>query len=802
MEISYNWLNTYLPHPLSIEDVSIILTQIGLEVEAITLAEAIPGSLKGLVVGEVLTCVPHPNADKLKLTTVHIGEETVLPIVCGAPNVAAGQKVIVATVGTTVHPTDGSPFDIKKAKIRGEVSEGMLCAEDEIGLGHSHDGIKILPNDTQVGTLVNSLYNIPASDYTISIGLTPNRSDANSHIGVARDICAYQTHHTRTQWNLQLPSAAIPVSSNTSLPFDVQVLDAEACPRYAGVTIQNIKVAPSPEWLQNKLKTIGQRSINNIVDITNYVLHEYGQPLHAFDYHKIHNHNIIVKKADEGSTFITLDEKERKLTGQELMICDDVQALCMAGIFGGQIAGVNESTTAIFLESAYFDPKTIRRASLHHGLRTDAATHFEKSVDISMVIPALKRAIDLIIAIAGGELSSDIIDIYPTPIHQKKIHITFNYINKLAGKIFEPAKIKKMLSALGFSIIDESADGLSVTVPSDKNDVSQAADLVEEIIRIDGLDNIEINNQLHIALTNRKSPVSRIWKEKIAIQLTALGFHEIVTNSITNSKYHPDNSNLVHMINSLTSELDVMRPSLLESGLEVLNYNINRKQQDLKLYEIGHIYHQEAEGKYLQASKLGIWLTGNVQGGHWEQKAIKANIFYIKGIVEQLLNMCGVLKYQVDIAANHITYRRGKDVIASIEQVSSEKLKHFEIKQSVYYAQLDMQQLVAATEKINVQYKELPKFPSMKRDLAIVVPQSISFQNIISILEKLKISALTNYDLFDIFESEKIGLENKSLALSFTFQLHEKTLTDIEADAIMQQIMDALEKDAHANIRK
>ena len=633
MEISYNWLSTYLPQPLSIDELSTILTKIGLEVEGYEISEAIPGSLKGLVIGEVLTCVPHPNADKLRITTVSIGNDTILPIVCGAPNVAAGQKVIVAPVGTTVHPTNGEPFAIKKAKIRGEASEGMICADDEIGLGTSHDGIKVLPQDATVGTLADQYFDIPAPDYTISIGLTPNRSDANSHLGVARDVCAYQTHHTSTTWNVKYPETQ-PIVSGNELPIHINIEAPEAAPRYAGVTIKDVKVGPSPEWLQLRLQAIGVRSINNIVDITNFVLHEYGQPLHAFDYNTIAQQTIHVKHLAEGTKFTTLDEKERTLRAEDLMICDGDGGLCMAGVFGGTKSGVTDNTTNIFLESAYFDPKTIRRTSLHHGLRTDAATHFEKSVDINMVIPALERAVQLIEELAGGMVASEVIDIYPTALETKEITIGYYFINRLCGKEFSKASVKNILSALGFTITHENEDEITVRVPSDKNDVHQAADLVEEILRIDGLDNVVIPTDLNISLTTRKNPISRRWKEKMAQYLTGIGMNEIVTNSIVNSKYYPERTDLVRMLNSLTTELDVMRPELLESGLEVINYNANRKQQDLKLYEIGNTYTQQAVGQYTQTSKLGVWISGNITNTSWQGKAVKNNIYYLKGIVE------------------------------------------------------------------------------------------------------------------------------------------------------------------------
>lgn len=800
MEISYNWLSSYLPEPIALEEVSKILTSIGLEVEHIEKSEAIKGSLEGLVIGEVLTCVPHPNADKLRITTVNIGNDTILPIVCGAPNVAAGQKVIVATVGTTVHPTSGESFEIKKAKIRGEVSEGMICADDEIGLGTSHDGIKVLPNDVIVGTLANQYFDIPPCDYTISIGLTPNRSDGNSHIGAARDICAYQTHHTGKTWNLVYPELKT-IPTTAQLPIEIKIEANESCPRYAGITIANVKVAPSPEWLQLRLKAIGQRPINNIVDITNFVLHEYGQPLHAFDYDKVAQKTIIVKHLPEATKFITLDEKERSLRAEDLMICDAEKPLTIAGVFGGAEAGITDDTTNVFLESAYFYPKTIRRTSLHHGLRTDAATHFEKSVDIEMVIPALKRAVALIQEIADGAVASEITDIYPQVLEKRSIAIRYEYINALCGKNYTAESIKTILTALGFVITTEDTETLTLLVPSDKVDVFQPADIVEEVLRIDGLDNIAIPTTLNISINERKAPVTRKWKERIATHLTGLGLQEIVTNSITNSKYYPNQDNLVTMLNSLTTELDVMRPEMLESGLEVLNYNINRKQQDLKLYEIGNVYFKDEKGNYKQTSKAAIWITGLESAASWQAKSKKTDIFYAKGLIESIFKICGITKFQYEFEQNTIVWKRGKDILAKVEAVAPTKLKTFDIKQEVFYAEIDIQNLVDAAQSTVVKYKALPKFPAVKRDLAVVVNKTVTFQDIINVLNKQKFATLKSYDLFDVFESEKIGNDNKSLALSFTFLDAEKTLTDQEIDAMMQQLIKAYEKDLNAIIR-
>ncbi|MFT4061343.1 MAG: phenylalanine--tRNA ligase subunit beta [Edaphocola sp.] len=801
MEIAYNWLSAYLPQPIAIDELSNILTAIGLEVEAIEKVEAVPGGLEGLVIGEVLTCVPHPDADKLKITTVQVGNNAILPIVCGAPNVAAGQKVVVATVNTTVHPTNGEAFKIKKAKIRGEASEGMICAEDEIGLGTSHEGIMVLANDAVPGTPAKNYFNIAATDYTISIGLTPNRSDGNSHLGVARDVCAYLSHHGGQPARVVMPNVELPPVGTLQLPFDIAVEDEQACPRYAAITIAGVNTGASPEWLVQRLKAIGLRSINNVVDITNYVLHEYGQPLHAFDYDTIGQHRIIVRKACEDETFTALDGKERKLRAEDLLITDSGKALCMAGVFGGATSGVTNDTKNIFLESAYFHPRTIRRTSMHHGLRTDAATHFEKGVDIAMVIPALQRAAQLIADLAGGTIASEITDHYPHPLAAKEIEVQYRYIQNLCGKKYAPEAIDEILTALGFGICNKTADYLAVKVPSNKTDVLQPADIAEEILRIDGLDNVAIPTRLHMALQRYPNPPSRKYKEQIAEALTGAGLQEIVTNSITNSKYYAEDAPLVRMVNNLSSELDVMRPQMLESGLEVVAYNVNRKSQDLKLYEIGNIYQQTAVGKYVQQSKLAIWVTGNIAAQHWQQQAQKANLYYVKGLVNGLLDLCGIKKLQEQTDGGAIVWKRGKTELATAYTLTAEKLKRFDIKQEVFYAEIDIAAFTDAAANNKVRYSELPKYPSVRRDLALVLDKNVPYAKVAGIAQAQKWEALKNYDLFDIFESDKLGKDKKSLALSFTFQLNDRTLTDEEVDAMMQQLIGQYKNELQAIVR-
>lgn len=801
MIISYKWLMDYLPEAIPVAELSHILTSIGLEVEATETVEDIKGSLTGLVIGEVLTCEQHANADKLKVTTVNIGGSEPLKIVCGAPNVAAGQRVVVATVGTTVHPTEGEAFLIKKAKIRGEESEGMICAEDEIGLGKSHAGIMILPANAPIGTAANQYFNISEPDTAIHIGLTPNRSDAMSHLGVARDVCAYLTHHKGKTYTVKLPEISLP-AKNGKIDINVTIDAPEACARYMGLSLTGVQVGESPKWLQQRLKTIEVRSINNVVDITNYVLHEYGQPLHAFDADQIAGNQVKVRFEAAGTPFLGLDDKERKLQGNDLMICDAEKGMCIAGVFGGAKSGVSDATTNIFLESAYFDPTYIRRTSMHHGLRTDAATHFEKGVDINNVQPALERAAALIVEICGAQIASDIIDVYPRKLEPVKVSITYAYINKLVGKDYTPETVQQILEALGFEIEEKNNESFIVKVPSNKTDVLQPADIVEEILRIDGLNNVEIPTRLNISL-NKAMPNDRADKDKVASLLTAKGFSEIVTNSIVNSKFYPDRTDLVKMLNSLSSELDVMRPSLLESGLEVIQYNVNRKQQNLALYEFGNTYTQTAD-KYVQEEQLAIWLTGDIQTTQWNQQAIKADIYYLKGIIANLLLQAGIAKttLQIDEATATITWKWKNQDLCSVTAVGDKKLKDFDIKQAVYFGTISWPLWLKAIDAHKIKYTEVTKFPTVQRDLAVVLDKVITYQQVQDVTNQLKIESLQSFGLFDIFESEKLGTDKKSFALSYTFQLQDRTLTDAETDQLMQQLVKAYKTKLQAQIRE
>jgi phenylalanyl-tRNA synthetase beta chain len=801
MTISYNWLQQYLPKDLSIEELSAILTSIGLEVEGTEVIEAVKGGLRGLVIGEVLTCEQHPNADKLKKTTVNVGGGKALNIVCGAANVASGQKVVVATVGCMVHPSKGEAFEIKKAKIRGEESEGMICAEDEIGLGESHEGIMVLPADAVVGTLASDYFNIGAADTAIYIGLTPNRSDAMSHIGVARDVCAYLSHHEGAKYEVIIPASSIEPNDTTQIKVNIKDNAKDACLRYAGISLKNVKVGPSPEWLKSALNTIGLRSINNIVDITNYVLHEYGQPLHAFDAAKISGNQINVQFLSEGTKFSTLDEKERSLFAEDLMICDTEKPLCIAGVFGGNNSGVTDNTTTIFLESAYFSATTVRRTSLRHGLRTDAATHFEKCVDINNVLPALQRAASLMVEIAGAKVSSTIQDVYPQAMEAVVVSATYHYIQNLSGKQYSPEAIKGILTALGFEYVTENEQGFTVKVPTNKNDVTLPADLVEEILRIDGLDQIEIPSRLNISLI-KPLVNDRVLREKLAESLCGMGFQEIVTNSITNSKYYPEETPMVRMINSLTSELDVLRPSMLECGLEVVNYNVNRKNQDLALFEFGNTYSTSGVGKYNESPVLALWITGAVRQASWSQKAEQASLFYTKSVIENLLEISGIDKVVATVdEGDKLQWKWKNEQLCTAQKVGSEKLKNFDIKQDVYYAEMNWQTWSKAMQAYKIKYSEVPKYPAVQRDLALVLDKATRFEEVQKITRQTQISSLKNFELFDVFESEKLGQDKKSYALNYTFQLADRTLTDVEIEENMKQLINAYTNKLQAQIR-
>lgn len=808
MIISYNWLCEYLPETIEPEKLSKILTSIGLEVESLHKYEAIKGGLHGLVVGEVVTCEKHPDADKLKLTTVNIGAAENLQIVCGAQNVAAGQKVVVATTGTTIYPFNGEPLTMKKAKIRGVESQGMICAEHEIGLGESHAGIMVLPHDTKAGTPLAEFFKL-TDDYIFEIGLTPNRSDAMSHLGVARDVCAYLSHHNKKETLVRSPFKNNFKPDNQGLQMEVVIENTDACQRYAGVSIEGVSIADSPDWLQQRLKAIGLRPINNIVDITNFILHETGQPLHAFDADAITGKKVIVKNLAGGTAFVTLDEKERKLFAEDLMICNAEAPMCIGGVYGGMHSGVTAATKKIFLESAWFNPASIRKTSLKHGLRTDAATRFEKGVDIGNTVHVLKRAAMLIKEIAGGEIASDIIDVYPSPKEKTEVALKYHYLKKLSGKNYHGDTVKNILHSLGFELIKEGDDEMRFKVPFSKTDVSIGADVVEEIMRIDGLDNVEIPASITISPAVETLAHEAAYTEKVAEYLAGSGFREIFTNSITNSAYYNDEvlGSTVKMINNLSEELNIMRPAMMETGLTSIAYNLNRKNSDLQFFEFGKTYSVNEAGKYLEDNHLTIYITGNKTIDSWKGKAEKSDFYFLKAIFEKVMQVLG-LKIDGYTEAvnpnlsNALQANIKNDKVAEIGTVSKTKLDRFDIKQPVFYADLNWDRLLKLNRKNKIQHKDVSKYPAVNRDLAIIVNKALPFEAVEKATAAAKVNKLTAISLFDIFESEKIGADKKSMAISFTFLDEEKTMTDKEIDSMMNRIIGAYEKELGAEVRK
>ncbi|MBO9566045.1 MAG: phenylalanine--tRNA ligase subunit beta [Niastella sp.] len=809
MTISYNWLHEYLPVTIEPERLSKILTAVGLEVESLEKYESLKGGLQGLVIGEVLTREKHPNADKLSVTTVSVGSGEPLQIVCGAPNVAAGQKVIVATVGTTIYPKNGEPLTMKVAKIRGVESYGMICAEDEIGLSDNHAGILVLPAEVKVGTPAATYFK-PYNDWIFEIGLTPNRMDAMSHLGVARDVTAYLVHHDKKDYRVKSPFNNSFKTDNTSLPIAVEIENANACQRYTGVSITNVQVKESPQWLQDKLRSIGLRSINNIVDITNFILHETGQPLHAFNADAIKGRKVLVKNLPEGTAFVSLDEKTRKLSAEDLIICNgDSEPMCIAGVFGGLHSGVKADTTNIFLESAWFNPIDIRKTSFRHGLRTDAATRFEKNVDISNTVNVLKRAAMMIKELAGGEIASDVVDVYPDPRERSSVVLKYHYLRKLSGKNYHPDTVKKILTSLGFEVIKEGMDNIWVNAPYSKPDISLPADVVEEIMRIDGLDNVEIPTSIMISPSIETDSYKHTYKEKTANYLVGLGFNEIFTNSITNAAYF-DEAELgtaVKLLNNLSAEHNIMRPSMLETGLEAIGHNLNRKNHNLQFFEFGKTYHMSAPGNYQENEHVCLYITGQVKEDSWKTKGYTVDLYYLKGIVARILQLTGITKTSwqaitTQKLADSLEVRINNEVIATLGAVAPHELKRFDIKQPVFFADIDWELLLKKVAKGELKVTELPKQLPVHRDLAMIVPKALPYADVESTVKKVRIEKLQTVQLFDIFESGKIGADKKSLAISFTFLDEEKTLTDKEIDGMMNKIMTALEKDLQAEIRK
>lgn len=822
MKISLDWLQQYVHVIVSKETVNDILTNIGLEVEGEQAYESIPGSLAGFVIGHVKTCEKHPNSDKLSLTTVDIGSTELLPIVCGAPNVTADQKVVVATVGTMLYPEEGAPFKIKKSKIRGEVSMGMICAEDELGLGKGHAGIMVLEADAPVGQAAAKYFaDRIISDTVFDIGLTPNRSDATGHLGVAFDLSAALRANYEHQGTFTRPEIAVLDAIHPNLDIQVTVEQTTQCQRYAGICLENIEVKDSPEWLQHRLKSIGLTPKNNVVDITNFVLHELGQPLHAFDYDKIGGQGIVVKNLPQGTTFQTLDEKKCELDNEDLMICDaEGNGLCIAGVFGGLHSGVTEDTTRIFLESAYFDPTTIRRTSMRHLLRTDAATRFEKGVDPNGVVFALKRAILLLQKYANATVASNLVDWYPDPIERKKVSVRFDKITRLIGIDIPKENIKAILGYLDMPLIDESDVGFTVTIPTDKVDVTRDADVIEEILRIYGYNKIETPNTVNSVLSFAPVPNPYKVKNLLAELLTSIGFNEMMATSMTRSQYYEEHwpqeeASLVFVNNTSNQYLDLMRPSMLFSGLETIVHNQNRQQQDLRLYEFGKTYKKLRLGKeekrdYVEQQHLTLFMTGQRIAENWHEKQQTTSFYTLKAAVEHLLKRIGIDSSKLQTTAIEeapftygLHYHRGKQSVVHFGRIDGNIAQGMGVKQEVFYADFDVDALLQILKKHKVRYNAVSKYPAVRRDLALVVDHKVSYQEMLGIAIKTGGKQLRATNLFDVYENEKqVGKNKKSCSISFLFQDDSKTMKDKDIDKIMSKLISTYENKLQALIRK
>jgi phenylalanyl-tRNA synthetase beta chain len=804
MTISYNWLKDYIDIPETPDELGQLLTSTGLEVEHVHAFETVKGGLKGLVIGEVLTCAKHPNADKLSLTTVHVGGEKPLAIVCGASNVAAGQKVVVATVGTIVYPTKGEPFQIKSAKIRGEQSEGMICAEDEIGLGESHAGILVLNTTAKNGTPAAEYFNIE-SDYTLEIGLTPNRIDAASHIGVARDIKASKNREVR--W----PSVENFKIDNNKLPIGVTVENSEACHRFSGLTMTGITVKESPDWLKNKLLAIGLTPINNIVDITNFVCHEIGKPMHAYDADKITGNKIIVKTVAAGTKFVTLDGKERELTANDLMVCNAQESMCIAGIFGGKDSGVSNSTTRIFLESAHFSSDFVRKTSLHHGIKTDSSFRNERGPDPNLTVFSLKRAALLIKEIAGGEVSSEIIDVYPTKIENRIIEIKDKNVDRLIGKVIPRERVFEILEALDINITDKKSDSYTVSIPPYRVDVTQEADIAEEILRIYGLNNIELREFAGSDFI-AEFPVKDInkFKNTLSQMLVGNGFYEIWTNSLTNFAYQQKHNlsfpgEPVEILNKLSEEQGILRQTMLFTGLEVCAHNINRRQKDLKLFEFGKIYFK-TNGKYIEEERLALYVSGNIETENWQSKTRATTYYDLAQHVTQVIQKSGISNIKQEVIKDQLfdyalQLSVGNKNIGLVGKVKPALLKDLGIKQEIFYAELHTTLLFTSANPMLVA-QEVPKFPEVRRDLSLVLDKSVSFDEIRKMVLNTEKRLIRDIIAFDVYEGENLPAGKKAYALGFTLLDEAKTLTDEEIDKTMTKLMNAFEQTLGAVIRK
>ncbi len=819
MNISYNWLKQYINIDVTPDALSKALTSIGLEVGGVEEVQTVKGGLEGLVIGEVLTCGAHENSDHLHVTTVSIGAGEPLQIVCGAPNVAAGQKVVVATVGTKLYSGDES-FSIKRSKIRGVESLGMLCAQDEIGIGTSHDGIIVLPADVQVGTLAKDYYGIK-SDYLLEVDITPNRVDAASHFGVARDLAAFFALKDKSV-QLTRPSVDAFAVQNTNLTIPVVVENTDACPRYSGVTISGVTVTESPEWLKNYLQIIGLRPINNIVDATNFVLHELGQPLHAFDADKIKGGEVRVKNMPEGAVFTTLDGVERKLNAADLMICNAENAMCIGGVFGGLDSGVTETTKNVFLESAYFNPVTIRKTARRHGLNTDASFRFERGCDPTNTIYVLKRCALLIQEVAGGQISSEIVDVYPEEVKPFVVELSLRKINSLIGKEIGKENIETILAALEMKIVSQNEEGYVLHVPVYRVDVQRDVDVIEDILRIYGYNNVEIGDTLKSNLSFGTKPDSYKLQHLISEQLTAQGFNEVLNNSLTKGGYYTDltsypAANSVKMLNPLSSDLNVMRQTMLFGGLENIARNINRKNADLKFYEFGNCYYYNAENKkegealsaYSEDFHLGLWLTGNKRAQSWVAAEEKSSVYELKAFVENVFARLGftmrklvVGEYANDLLSEALTvYTRSGKQLAVYGIVSPKIRKMMDIDAEVYFADLNWNAILAELGDQKVRYTELAKFPEVKRDLALLLDKNVTFAEIEKIAFETERKLLKSVNLFDVYEGKNLEEGKKSYAVSFVLQDETKTLTDGQIEPIMRKLQGNFETKLGAKLR-
>lgn len=815
MKISLNWLKEYLKIDLDVEEICQILTSIGLEVAGYEQIESIKGGLKGLVIGEVKTCEAHPDSDHLHITTVDLGDGRLTPIVCGAPNVAAGQKVVVATIGTVLYDGD-KEFVIKKSKIRGQESEGMICAEDEIGIGHDHKGIIVLPQSAETGMPAAEYYGI-TSDYAIEIDITPNRVDGASHLGVARDLAAYLKQSRDIDYSLPSVEAFAPDSNTAGLT--IEVLRPEACPRYAGVCIEGVEVKESPEWLRTQLKAIGLNPINNIVDITNFILFELGQPLHSFDKDKVKGNKVVIRSFPTGTPFVTLDGIERKLDENDLMVCNAEEPMCIAGVFGGLESGITEQTTNVFLESACFDPVFVRKTARRHGINTDASFRFERGTDPNLVIYALKRAALLIKELAGGKITSDIIDIYPNPVQDFEVEVKYAHIDRLIGKQIGKENIKKILKSLEIKIVREDDEKLMLLIPPYRVDVRREADVIEDILRIYGFNNIEVPAKVNSTLSYSEKPDDYRLKNVIGDLLAANGFNEIMNNSLTKATYFegletykPENT--VMLFNPLSSDLNAMRQSLLFGGLETIAYNINRKSHNLRLFEFGKVYtFHKKEGdnhlkQYQEENRLALFISGHKNTASWNSREVSSDFFTLKAYGEIVLSRLGLQSdYLTTEENNQDIFREGLDYsqngkhLLSIGVVSSKLLKAFDIGQDVYYADFSWENILKTLKNHTITFRPLPKFPAVKRDLALLLDKKISFKEVKEIALRTEKHLLKNVSLFDVYEGEQLGADKKSYAVSFTLQDDEKTLTDKQIDKIMNKLIGTYKHLLQAEIR-